>query len=167
MDPFPRIAPTARIFVPGNVPSAFQTALSGTTSGYRFGNRRVGQSLSLTFAYLTETQMNSIKTHYINANGTYDIFFLSAEIWADFKSPPVPLLSDIAWRYAQEPSIEDVSFDRFTLEVELVSYAIDFSDLIIDGGTASTTPGRDYIIDGGGASATPARDYVINSGAAT
>ena len=111
--------------------------------------------------------MNLIKAHYINAKGTYDIFFLPEEIWADFENPPVPVLSDIAWRYAAEPSIEDVSFDRFTLEVELVSYAINTGDLVFDGLTASATPARTYTLDAGGASATPARDYLISPGAAT
>lgn len=111
--------------------------------------------------------MNLIQSHYISANGTYDIFFLSAEIWGDFESPPVPLLSDIAWRYAGAPSIEDVSFDRFSVGVELVSYAIDLSDLIFDAEAAAASPERAYILDGGAASATPARNYVINGGAVT
>lgn len=111
--------------------------------------------------------MNLIKAHYISAKGTYDIFFLPEQIWADFENPPVPALSDIAWRYAGEPSIEDVSFDRFTLQVELVSYAINTGDLVFDGLTASATPARTYTLDAGAASATPARDYVISPGAAT
>lgn len=125
------------------------------------------QSLSLSYSHLTEEQMNLIKAHYINAKGTYDIFFLPEEIWADFQNPPVSLLSDIVWRYSGEPSIEDVSFDRFTLEVELVSYAINTGDLVFDGLTASATPARTYTLDAGGASATPARDYVVSPGAAT
>jgi len=143
-----------------------QVALSGATAGYRQGNRRVGQSISLIFGHLTEAQMNLIQSHYISANGTYDIFFLSAEIWGDFESPPVPLLSDIAWRYAGAPTIEDVSFDRFTVEVELISYPINTGDLVFDGGAAAASPARDYILDAGGAAATPARDYVISPGAA-
>lgn len=111
--------------------------------------------------------MNLIKAHYISAKGTYDIFFLPEQIWADFENPPVPVLSDIAWRYAGEPSIEDVSYDRFTLEVELVSYAINTGDLVFDAGAAAVMPARGYILDAGGAAATPARDYVISPGAAT
>ena len=167
MDPFPSLAPTTRIFSPGEIPKTQQVALSGATIGYRRGNRRVGQSLNLTFGHLTEAQMDLIKAHYFAANGSYDIFFLSAEIWGDFESPPVPLLSDIAWRYSAPPTIEDVSFDRFTVSVELISYAINFSDLIFDAGGAAATPARTYILDAGAASATPARDYIINSGAAT
>jgi hypothetical protein len=142
-----------------------RTGLSGLTTGYRQGNRRIGQTLSMTFGHLTEEEMNLIQTHYINCNGTYDIFFLSPEIWGDFINPPIPLLSDYAWRYAGQPRIEDVSFDRFTVSLELVTYAIDFSDLIFDAGGAAASPARTYILDAGAASATLARDYVINSGA--
>ena len=138
-----------------------QVALSGATSAYRQGNRRIGQVIGLSFGHLTEVQMNLIQTHYAAANGTYDIFFLSPEIWGDYQNPPVPLLSDIAWRYAGPPVIEDVSFDRFTVEVELISYAINLGDLVFDAADAAATPARDYTLDAGGAAATPARDYLI------
>lgn len=158
---FPALAPTTRTFIPGDTPRSMQVALSGATAGYRQGNRRVNQTISLTFGHLTEAQMNLLQSHYISANGTYDIFFLSPEIWGDYIDPPVDLLSDIAWRYASAPSIEDVSFDRFTVEVELISYAINTGDLVFDAADADSTPARDYILDAGGAAATPARDYLI------
>jgi hypothetical protein len=165
MDSFPRLAPTTRVFVFGDLPRSTQVALSGASTRYRQGNRRIDQTLSLTFGHLIEQEMNLIQTHYINSNGTYDIFFLPEEIWGDFVDPPVPLLSDYAWRYASQPSIEDVSFDRFTVSVKLTTYAINFSDLIFDAGGAAASPARTYILDAGAASGTPARDYVINSGA--
>ena len=164
---FPALAPTSRTFIPGDTPRSMQVALSGATAGYRQGNRRINQTISLTFGHLTEAQMNLIQSHYIAANGTYDIFFLSAEIWGDYVDPPIDLLSDIAWRYAGAPIIEDVSFDRFTVELELVSYAINTGDLVFDGGLAAAAPARDYTLDAGGAAATPARDYIISPGAAT
>jgi hypothetical protein len=111
--------------------------------------------------------MNLIQSHYIAVNGTYDIFYLSAEIWGDYENPPVGLLSDIAWRYAEAPKITDVSFDRFTVELELISYAINTGDLIFNGGLAALTPARTYTLYAGGAAATPARDYIISPGAAT
>lgn len=159
---FPALAPTTRVFTPGNVPQALQMSLNGTTSGFRRGNRRIDQSLSLSFGYLTEADLNLIKMHYFDRKGTFDIFFLSPEIWGDYTTPPVPLLSDVAWRYASPPTITDVGIDRYTVDIELVSLPIDITDLIIDGGLAPATPVRDYIVDGGSASATPARDYVIS-----
>lgn len=163
MSTFPALAPTSRVYTPGGVPRNLQTSLSGVAVGFRRGNRRIGQTLDLTFAYLTQAQMNLIKDHYFDRKGTYDIFFLSSEIWGDYTTPPVPLISDFAWRYASEPQITDVSFDRFTVEVQLQTQPIDIGDLIFDGGLAAASPERSYILDGGLASASPARDYVVSS----
>ena len=103
-----------------------------------------------------------IKDHFFDRKGTYDVFFLPAEIWNDFSTPPVPLLSDFAWRYASEPAITDVSYDRFTVEVQLQTEPIDTGDLIFDAGLAAASPARTYILDAGAAAVSPARDYIIS-----
>lgn len=164
---FPALIPSARVYTPGDVPQQQQVTLSGVNSGYRQGNRRIAQTLQLAFNNISESDLNLIKAHYIDRQGTFDIFYLSAELWNGYATPPVPLLSDYAWRYAGPPVITDGSCDLWSVEVELTTYAVDLSDLIIDGLSAAATPARDYIVAGGAASATPARDYVINSGAAT
>lgn len=164
---FPALIPSARVYTPGDVPQQQQVTLSGVNSGYRQGNRRIGQTLQLAFNNISEADLNLIKAHYLDRQGTFDIFFLSAEVWNGYTTPPIPLLSDYAWRYAGPPVITDGSCDLWSVELELTTYAIDLSDLIIDGLSAAATPARDYIVDSGAASATPARDYVINSGAAT
>lgn len=163
---FPALSPSSRLFTPGDLPKSVQTSLSGVVTGFRRGNRRTPQTLSLTFSHLTETQMNLIKDHYFGQQGSYQLFFLSAEIWGDYITPPVPLLSDIAWQYADEPTITDVSYDRFTVQVELSTIPIDIGDLRFDGVEASPTPAREYILDAGAAAATPARDYIVNGAAA-
>jgi len=162
MATFPAIAPTSRVYTPGDVPRALQESLSGLATGYRRGNRRIGQTLSLNFDYLAEAQMVQLKDHYINSNGTFNIFFLSAEIWGDFNTPPVPLLSDFAWRYTSEPVITDASYNRYSIAIELQTVPIDTGDLIFDGLTASLLPEREYILEAGGAAASPARDYIIS-----
>lgn len=163
MSTFPALAPTSRVYVPGNVPSALQQSLNGTVTGYRFGNRRIAQTLQLVFSHLVQSDMDLIRAHFDDRKGTFDIFFLPAEIWGDYSgASPVKLLDNFAWRYASTPSITDVSYDRFTVEVELQTIPIDTGDLIFDGEAASATPDRTYTLDAGAASATPARDYVIS-----
>jgi len=164
---FPALIPSARVYIPGDVPQQQQVALSGANSGYRQGNRRIGQTLGLSFNNISESDLNLIKAHYLSVDGTFGIFFLSAEVWNGYASPPVPLLSDYAWRYAGAPAVTDGSCDLWSIEVELTTYAINLSDLIFDGVAAAAIPARTYILDAGAASATPARDYVINAGAAT
>jgi hypothetical protein len=162
---FPALIPSARVYVPGNVPQVAQVALSGVRTAYRQGNRRVEQSLQLAFNNISEADLNLIKAHYVAQDGSYGIFYLSPEVWNGYATPPVPLLSDYAWRYASAPVITDGSSDLWSVEVELTTYAINFSDLIFDAGGAAASPARTYILDAGAASGTPARDYVINSGA--
>lgn len=163
MSTFPAITPNARVYVPGSPPAAIQQSLSGAVTGYRRGNRRINQTLQLTFSHLVESDMDLIKAHFIDRKGTFDIFYLPDAIWSDYLgTPPITTLSDFAWQYASEPSITDVSYDRFTVEVQLNTVPINTGDLVIDGGSASATPARTYTLDAGAASATPARDYVIS-----
>ena len=159
---FPSLVPSARSFTPGNIPQTNQTSLNGIVTGFRRGNRRTQQTLSLSFTNLNETQVNLIKSHYIDRQGTFDIFQLSSEVWSGYTTPPIPLLGDYAWRYSAAPSISDGVVGRWGVEVQLVSYAIDTGDLLFDAGTASATPARTYTLNAGSASATPARAYIIN-----
>jgi len=162
MSIFPALPPTTRVYTPGGIPMSLQTALSGVASEFRRGNRRIAQRLDLSFSHLTQANMLLIKDHFFDRKGTYDVFFLPAEIWNDFSTPPVPLLSDFAWRYASEPAITDVSYDRFTVEVQLQTEPIDTGDLIFDAGLAAASPARTYILDAGAAAVSPARDYIIS-----
>ena len=167
MATFPSIAPNSRLYVPGSLPAVIATSLSGRATAFRRGNRRIAQTLSLTYEYLTESNMALIKDHYIGQNGTFEIFFLSAEVWGDFVTPPIPLLSDFAWKYSSEITITDVSFDRFSVSVDLESVPINTGDLVFDAGAASATPDRLYLLDAGAASASPARDYTISPSGAS
>ena len=167
MATFPSIAPNSRLYVPGSLPAVIATSLNGRATAFRRGNRRIAQTLSLTYEYLTEANMALIKDHYIGQNGTFEIFFLSAEVWGDFVTPPIPLLSDFAWKYSSEVTITDVSFDRFSVSVDLESVPINTGDLVFDAGAAAATPVRMYVIDAGAAAASPARDYIISPSGAS
>jgi hypothetical protein len=164
---FPALIPSARVYTPGDVPQQQQVTLSGVNSGYRQGNRRIAQTLQLAFNNISESDLNLIKAHYLDRQGTFDIFYLSEEVWNGYTTPPIPILSDYAWRYAGAPSITDGSCDLWSIELELTTYAINTGDLVFDAGGAAAAPARDYILDAGGAAATPARDYIISPGAAT
>ena len=164
---FPALLPSSRTFSPGNIPQSTQTSLSGVVSSFRRGNRRTAQTLSLGFRNLTEAQVNLIKAHYVDRQGTFNIFFLSAEVWSGYATPPIPLLSDYAWRYAGAPTVTDGIVGRWGVDVELVTYAIDTGDLVFDGELAPASPARSYILDGGAATATPARDNIISPPGAT
>jgi len=162
MATFPTIIPTTRLYTQGDFPSAIQSSSSGATTGFRRGNRRINQTLQLTFDNLTETQVNLIRTHYDGQSGSFEIFYLSSSTWNGYTSPPVALVSDFAWLYANAPTISDGIVSKWNVEVELVSVPIDTGDLVIDGGDSATTA-RTYLVDALTSSSSPARTYIIDS----
>lgn len=163
---FPALVPSARVFTTGNLPQTNQVSLSGVNTGFRQGNLRTEQTLALTYTNLNETDLNLIKDHFIDRKGTFDIFFLSSEVWSGYVFPPTGLVDVYAWRYAEAPRISDGIVGRWTVEVNLVSHITVRAELVIDGLSASAADSRAYIVDGGSASATPERTYVITSGLA-
>lgn len=163
---FPSIVPSSRLYVQGNFPNVIQSSLSGVTTGFRRGNRRIDQTLQLSFLYLTESEVNQIRTHYDGQNGSFDIFYLSSSVWSDYGTPPVPLVSDFAWLYSSPPIITDAFPGRWNVNIELRTVPIDIGDLIYDAGDSSTTA-RSYILDALTSSSTPARTNIIDSGDST
>ena len=162
---FPSLTPSLRVYSPGVVPVVQKIAASGSFSGFRRGNRTKDQTLSLTFNNLTEANVDLIKDHYIDRNGTFDIFFLSASVWSGYSTTPAPTLG-VAWRYATAPVISDGIFGRWAVEVKLKSHGILQGDLTIDtpGSTDAAAAAVSYIYDAGD-STTVARDYILTAGA--
>tara|TARA_Y100001937_G_scaffold109699_1_gene154648 strand:- start:368 stop:868 length:501 start_codon:yes stop_codon:yes gene_type:complete len=161
MATFPSLTPSVRVYNQGDFPSSIQTLSTGIVKGFRLGNRRINQTLQLTFNNLTEAQVTLIRNHYDTQQGSFSIFFLSAECWSGYSTLPVPLVSDFAWLYSQPPTISDGIVGKFNVEVELVTVPINIGDLIFDALDATTTA-RSYILDAG-SSATTARDYIIDA----
>ena len=136
---FPSITPSTRLYTQGNFPSAIQSSSTGVTTGFRRGNRRINQTLQLSFNNLTEAQVTLIRNHFDGQNGSFNIFYLSAEVWAGYTTPPVPLVSDFAWLYANAPTISDGIVSKWNVEIELVSVPVDIGDLTFDGGDSTAT----------------------------
>tara|TARA_R100001460_G_scaffold100029_2_gene143495 strand:+ start:3667 stop:4167 length:501 start_codon:yes stop_codon:yes gene_type:complete len=162
MATFPSIIPTSRLYIQGDFPSAIQSSSSGVTTGFRRGNRRINQTIQLTFDNLTETQVNLIRTHYDGQSGSFKIFFLSSSTWSGYTTPPVALVSDFAWLYATPPTISDGIVSKWNVEIELVSVPIDIGDLIFDAGDSGNAT-RSYILDALTSSASPTRDNIIDA----
>ena len=160
---FPSIVPSSRLYSQGNFPNVIQSSLSGVTTGFRRGNRRIDQTLQLVFLNLTETQVNQIRTHYDGQNGSFEIFYLSSSVWAGYGTPPVPLVSDFAWLYSSPPIITDAFPSRWNVTLELRTVPIDIGDLIYDAGDSGSTA-RSYILDALTSSSSPARTNIIDAG---
>jgi len=162
---FPSLTPSVRVFSPGVLPVVEKVAASGAFSGFRRGNRTKNQTLSLTFNNLTEANVNLIKNHYIDRNGTFDIFFLNSSVWSGYTTPPAPLVGT-AWRYASAPVISDGIIGRWAVEVQLRSHGILRGDLTNEtpGSSDEDAATADYIYDAGDSTAV-AREYLLNPGA--
>ncbi len=163
---FPALTPTTRIFSPGNYPQTYQQSIGGTGVGFRRGALSIGKILTLTFEYVLEADVNAIKAHYFDSYGTYDFFNVDSTIWSGYVTPPVDLNGNYLWRYVSQPVIQDVTCERFTVEVQLESVPAQSGDLIYAAGLASASPERTYILAAGAAAAAPARDYTIFAGEA-
>lgn len=163
MATFPSIIPTTRLYTQGDFPNALQATSNGTTTGFRLGNRRINQTLQLSFNNLTETEVNTIRTHYDGQNGSFEFFYLSPSTWNGYASPPVALVSDFAWLYASPPVISDGITSKWNVEIELRSVPIDIGDVLYDAGDSSATA-RSYILDALTSSNLPARTNIIDSG---
>lgn len=162
---FPSLTPSLRLFSPGVLPVVERVAASGAFTGFRRGNRTKDQILSLTFNNLTEASVELIKDHYIDRNGSFDIFFLNSAVWSGYTTPPASLLGT-AWRYASAPVISDGIIGRWSVEVELRSHGILQGDLTSEppGSSDAAAAAADYIYDAGD-STTVAREYLLNPGA--
>jgi len=164
---FPALTPTTRIFSPGNYPQTYQQSIGGTGVGFRRGALSIGNTLTLTFEYVLEADVSAIKAHYFDSYGTYDFFNVDATIWSGYVTPPVDLNGNYFWRYVSQPVIQDVTCERFSVEVQLESVPAQNGDLIYAAGLASASPARTYILAAGAAAAAPARDYLIFAGYAS
>ena len=97
MATFPALTPTTRIFSPGNYPQTYQQSISGTGAGFRRGALSIGKTLTLTFEYVLEADVNAIKAHYFDSFGTYDIFNVTSTVWSGYVTPPVYLMLVVLW----------------------------------------------------------------------
>ena len=120
---FPSITPSARLYTQGNFPSAIQASSAGVTTGFRRGNRRINQTLQLSFNNLTESQVTQIRNHFDGQNGSFSVFYLSAEVWAGYTTPPVSS-SDYKWRYADSFQISISAPSKYATSIELISVPI-------------------------------------------
>jgi hypothetical protein len=167
MNLFPSLVPSTRVYVPGDLPQSRMQSLSGVDASFRRGNRRIGQALNLTFTNLQEADLTLLTQHYIAVQGSFDRFWLSAEVWSGLATPPVALISDYTWRYASPMLVSHASCGRYNVDVELITEPVDLGDLVFDGSVANpTTPERLYIVDGLAAAASPARGFIIEAGGA-
>ena len=120
MTTFPSLEPETRALVYGDYPQNVHEGLSGGNVRFKVGSKRIAQRLTITYEYLTETEAQSLLTHYNGQNGSIVPFDLSSSVWSGDSTPPVSS-SSYQWRYAQSFQISISSPNRYSTSIELIS----------------------------------------------
>lgn len=120
MATFPALAPSSRVWIPGNAPQTVVSSVSGYSTRISHGSSRFGDVLLLSFNNRSETDSLSITQHFINQNGTRDAFDLPTAIFAGLDDYSQLIANGNLWIYNAAPRVEYTSANVHTLTVELL-----------------------------------------------
>lgn len=123
MATFPSLTPNSRSLDLGDYPQVVHVAVSGINLRFLQGAKRINQILTLGYSNITETDLQSIYTHYETQEGTLVAFALPAAVWEGYASVPISAV-DYNWRYAGTISVDTGSPLRYNVSVELVSVVL-------------------------------------------
>ena len=123
MTTFPSFEPDARQLDYGDYPQNIHEGISGGNVRFKLGNKRVEQILTIEYKYLSETQAQTLLTHFNGQNGTIEEFDLPSIIWSGYSTPPVSS-SSYKWRYSKTFSMNVSAPKRYSTSIELVSVSI-------------------------------------------
>ena len=121
MATFPALTPSSRTFTPGAYPHSEIPTLSGLQTRVMTSNVQLNQRLRLTFAALTETEMLSIRTHYVGQQGRFLSFSIPNDLLSGMTAPASFTPTGYSWTYAAAPQISDVACGRYDVSVELAT----------------------------------------------
>ena len=122
MAAFPTLTPSSRTFTPGRHPHSEISTLNGLQVRVRTSNVILEQQLRLTFLGLTETQMLSIRSHYVGQQGRFLSFVIPSSLLSGMTTPAYFTPTGYSWIYAGAPQVEDIPCaQRYNVSVELVT----------------------------------------------
>ena len=122
---FPALTPTGRQFTPGDFPNKRFNSQSGAEVRILYGSRRTNASLSLSFANVSDANVESFLDDYSDQLGTFRTFTLPSAVFngwtgtaSKIDAPP-----GTKWRYDSEPQIQSVRPGISTVTVKLRAVA--------------------------------------------
>ena len=122
MAAFPTLTPSSRTFTPGRHPYSEIPTLNGLQTRVRTSNVIIEQQLRLTFLGLTESEMLSIRTHYIGQQGRFLSFFIPSSLLSGMTAPAYFTPTGYSWIYGSAPQVEDIPCaQRYNVSVELIT----------------------------------------------
>jgi len=120
MASFPAITPAKRRYGFGLFPVTTESGFGGGSVRFLHGNTRYGINLELGYEVLTESEAQSIRSHYRGQNGGARSFLLPDVIWAGHSSPTNIVPAGTAWIYASELDETHRSGLLFDVSVKLL-----------------------------------------------
>lgn len=122
MATFPTLTPSSRTFTPGIAAHSGIPTLNGLQIRVRSSNVILEQRLRLTFIGLTESQMLSIRSHYIGQQGRFLSFAIPTSLLSGMATPAAFAPTGYSWLYAGAPQVEDIPCaQRYNVTVELAT----------------------------------------------
>jgi hypothetical protein len=120
MATFPALAPSSRVWIPGNTPQTVINSVSGYSTRISHGASRFGDVLLLSFNNRSESDSLSITQHFINQSGTRDSFDLPATVFAGLDDYSQLIANGNLWIYNAAPRVEYTSANVHILTIELL-----------------------------------------------
>ena len=122
MATFPTLTPSSRTFTPGRHPHSQIPTLNGLQVRVMTSNVIIEQQLRLTFIGLTESEMLSIRSHYVGQQGRFLSFFIPSSLLSGMATPGYFTPTGYSLIYGSAPQVEDIpGTQRYTVSVELVT----------------------------------------------
>jgi hypothetical protein len=130
MADFPSLVPSSRSFNPGDYPTRRYQTLNGTVWKRSFGNVRVGMTIEMQFANISDDKAALIWNHYRSEAGTLSRFDINPAFVFGGASTGLRQAASIdpsvRWAYAEPPRVDSVFPGISTVNVTLVG-EIDFT----------------------------------------
>lgn len=114
MATFPALIPSGRTYSPGSFPHTAHPAYRGTETRVRHSNTVLGVRLRLFFPALTTEELLTVRDHYMGQRGRFEAFDLPEELFSGTDLPTAFTPTGHRWRYANRPSVTDISVDGST-----------------------------------------------------
>lgn len=124
---FPALDPTSRTFEPGSFPQTIFEAQNGATTVLRYSNKAVNAKLSLTFANISDTDADSILSHYVNVNADWDFAAFSISrglrgLGSGLRGRVEGQPEGLRWRYMEAPQVTSVQPGISTVQCKFCAY---------------------------------------------
>lgn len=125
---YPNLVPTSRSFSPGDFANKKFSAQDGAEFRILYGDKRVGMTLQLTYANITDQEAELFLDHYHEMKGTYTTFIFTDSNTKGGWGGNVDAIGVSSWgsqwRYDSPPQVQSVYPGVSTVTVNLKAATI-------------------------------------------